>query len=133
MVPASIGQTDPWAESVPGRRPKDYIEFKERTGKRLQRHIEKCVPEMADNIKFAECSTPLTIRDFANNPFGSIYGVKHKVGQYNPIPVTKAKGLFLAGQATVASGILGAIISAFLVCGFILGHQKLIKQIQEYK
>ena len=133
LVPVPIGQTDQWSDSLPGKRPKDYIEFKENTGKRLQRHIEKCVPEMAGNIQFAECSTPLTIRDFANNPFGSIYGVKHKVGQYNPIPVTKAKGLFLAGQATVASGVLGTIISAFVVCGFILGHQKLLKQIQKYK
>jgi all-trans-retinol 13,14-reductase len=118
---------------MPGNRPKDYIQFKENTGNRLQRYIEKCVPEIAGNILFTECSTPLTLRDFANNPFGSIYGVKHKVGQYNPIPVTKVKGLFLAGQATVAPGILGTVISAFLVCGFILGHQQLIKQLQKYK
>jgi all-trans-retinol 13,14-reductase len=133
IVPAPGRHTERWSDSNPRKRPKDYIEFKDNTGKRLQRHVEACVPEMAGNIQFAECSTPLTIRDFTNNPFGSIYGVKHKVGQYNPIPVTKVKSLFLAGQATVASGILGTAISAFLACGFILGHQKLIKQIQKYK
>ncbi|MCK5487359.1 MAG: hypothetical protein KAI86_14175, partial [Desulfobacterales bacterium] len=133
IVPASSGQTDRWSDSMPGQRPQDYIQFKESTGHKLQRHIEDWVPEIVGNIKFAECSTPLTLRDFANNPFGSVYGVKHKVGQYNPIPVTKVKGLFLAGQATVAPGILGTVISAFLVCGFILGHQQLIKQLQKYK
>jgi len=133
IVPARRGQVDRWSDSMPGNRPQDYIQFKENTGNRLQRYIEKCVPEIAGNILFTECSTPLTLRDFANNPFGSIYGVKHKIGQYNPIPVTKVKSLFLAGQATVAPGILGTVISAFLVCGFILGHQQLIKQLQKYK
>ena len=133
IVPASSGQTDRWSDSIPGQRPQDYIQFKESAGHKLQRHIENCVPEIVGNIKSAECSTPLTLRDFANSPFGSIYGVKHKVGQYNPIPVTKVKGLFLAGQATVAPGILGTVISAFLACGFILGHQQLIKQLQKYK
>jgi all-trans-retinol 13,14-reductase len=133
IVPESSQRANRWPDSMRGKRPQNYNQFKESTGHKLQKHIEKCLPEMAGNTKFAECSTPLTIRDFANNPYGSIYGVKHKVGQYNPIPVTKAKGLFLAGQATVASGILGAAISAFLACGFILGHQKLIAQIQKYK
>lgn len=133
IVPAPSGQWDGWSDSLPGKRPKDYIQFKENTGNRLERYIEKCIPEIAGNILFNECATPLTLRDFANNPFGSIYGVKHKVGQYNPISVTKVKGLFLAGQATVAPGILGTVISAFLVCGFILGHQQLIKQLQQYK
>jgi all-trans-retinol 13,14-reductase len=133
IVPALSGQVDRWSDSEIGKRPKNYIQFKENTGNRLQRHIEQCIPEIAGNILFNECSTPLTLRDFANNPFGSVYGVKHKVGQYNPIPLTKVKGLFLAGQATVAPGILGTVISAFLVCGFILGHQQLIKQLQKYK
>ena len=59
----------------------------------LQQFMESCIPEIEGNIRFVECSTPLTIRDFANNPFGSVYGVKHKVGQYNPLPLTKSKGL----------------------------------------
>jgi all-trans-retinol 13,14-reductase len=69
----------------------------------------------------------------ANNPFGSIYGVKHKIGQFNPMPVTKSKTLYLAGQAVVAPGIMGAVISAFLVCGFIIGHEQLLTQLQQFK
>lgn len=133
IVPTAGVQTRQWSDSVPGKRPQAYVEFKDHTAARLQGHIEKCIPEMAGKIQFSEFSTPLTIRNFVNNPFGSIYGVKHKVGQYNPTPVTKAKGLFLAGQATVAPGILGTVISACLVCGFIMGHQKLIRQILQYK
>ena len=133
IVPAPRHQTHQWADTAAGKRPADYFRFKEKIRSRLQQHIERCLPEIEGNIRFSECSTPLTLRDFANNPFGSVYGVKHKIGQYNPVPLTKSKGLFLAGQAVVAAGIMGAVISAFLVCGFILGHEQLIRQVQKLK
>jgi all-trans-retinol 13,14-reductase len=133
IVPAASTQMDQWLDSVQVKRPRDYAHFKEKIRRKLQRYIENCVPEIEGNIRFTECSTPLTLRDFTSNPFGSIYGVKHKVGQYNPVPLTKSKGLFLAGQAIVAPGILGAVISAFLASGFILGHEQLLKQLQDFK
>ena len=122
-----------WLYSSPGKRPKDYIHFKEKISLELQHYIERCLPEFTGNVEFVECATPLTLRDYANSPFGSIYGVKHKVGQYNPMPLTKAKNLYLAGQAVVAPGIMGAVISAFLVCGFIIGHKQLLTQVKQFK
>ena len=133
IVPAPRNQTLQWTDTFAGKRPADYAQFKEKIRIRLQQHIERCLPEIEGNIEFSECSTPLTLRDFANNPCGSVYGVKHKVGQHNPVPLTKSKGLFLAGQAVVAAGVMGAVISAFVVCGFILGHKQLIRQVQEFK
>ena len=133
IVPAPSHQTHQWTDTAAGKRPADYVRFKEKIRINLQQHIERCLPEIEGNILFSECSTPLTLRDFANNPFGSVYGVKHKIGQYNPVPLTKSKGLFLAGQAIVAPGVMGAVISAFVVCGFILGHKQLIRQVQEFK
>ena len=131
IVPAHLAEMGRWLDSAPGRRPKEYADFKAKLGHQLQRHIEKCLPELAGNIEFIECSTPLTLRDYTNSPFGSIYGAKHKIGQYNPMPLTKAENLYLAGQAVVAPGVMGAVISAFLVCGFIIGHQNLLTQLQQ--
>ena len=133
IVPAQMIEMNRWLDSSPGKRSEDYVHFKEEISHELQRHIEHCLPEIAGNVRFVECATPLTLRDYANSPFGSIYGVKHKVGQYNPMPLTKAKNLYLAGQAVVAPGIMGAVISAFLVCGFILGHKQLLTQVQQFK
>ena len=96
-------------------------------------NVEQSIPGIAENIEHVDCATALTLRDFAHQPLGSMYGVKHRIGQYNPLPLTKAKNLFLAGQAVVAPGIMGAVISAFLVCGFIIGHKQLLKQIQNYR
>jgi all-trans-retinol 13,14-reductase len=133
IVPAQIIEMNRWLDSRSGKRPEDYINFKEKIGHELLRHIERCLPEVAGEVRFVECATPLTFRDFANSPFGSIYGVKHKIGQYNPVPLTKVKDLYLAGQAVVAPGIMGAVISAFLVCGFIIGHQQLLAQVRQFK
>jgi all-trans-retinol 13,14-reductase len=133
IVPASRSDTDPWAQSLSGKRPQDYHQFKAEIAIKLRQYIERSIPELAGNIEHAECATALTLKDFTHNPFGSLYGVKHRIGQYNPLPLTKAKNLFLAGQAIVAPGVMGAIISAFLVCGFILGHKQLLKQIQTYR
>ncbi len=133
IVPASRKDTDPWAQSLSGKRPQDYRQFKDKIAFKLRQYIERSIPELAGKIEHAECATALTLRDYTHNPFGSMYGVKHRIGQYNPLPLTKAKNLFMAGQAIVAPGIMGAIISACLVCGFILGHRQLLKQIQNYR
>jgi all-trans-retinol 13,14-reductase len=129
ICPASIDETGEWAGSVPGKRPGSYKEFKKRTAERMLRHIEARCPEFAGKIKCVELSTPLTLRDYTNNPFGSMYGVKHRIDQYNPLPVTRLKGLYLAGQSIISPGILGAMISGFIVCGGILGHDFLHKEL----
>jgi all-trans-retinol 13,14-reductase len=133
ICPATYAKMNRWSDSSTGKRPEDYLEFKEEIGNKLRSRIEACCPQISETLKFTEIATPLTLRDFSNNPFGSLYGVKHKVGQYNPLPLTKAEGLYLAGQAIVAPGVLGAIISAFLVCGFIFGHGRLLKQLNKFK
>lgn len=133
IVPAEMSEMKRWFDSRPGRRPGDYIRMKEKIGQDMQRYMERCLPETVGKIGFVESATPLTLRDFTNSPHGSVYGVKHKIGQYNPMPLTKAKNLYIAGQAVVAPGIMGAIISAFLVCGFIVGHEQLLTQIRQFK
>jgi len=122
MCPADLAETNPWKDSFTGSRSEGYMKFKEEITGRMLRHIEAACPELRGKIRPVDCSTPLTMRDYANNPFGSMYGVKHKTEQYNPFPTTRLPGLFLAGQSIVSPGLLGAIISAFVACGNILGN-----------
>jgi all-trans-retinol 13,14-reductase len=58
-----------------------------------------------------------------------MYGTGHTIDQFNPIPATRIPGLLLAGQSVVAPGILGAVISAFLTCGFIIGHDTIREEL----
>jgi len=131
ICPMSKEQTKPLIDPVSQERSADYKLLKEEISEKMVRSIRASCPEIAEKITDVTCATPLTLRDYTNSPFGSLYGVKHKIGQYNPMPVTRLKGLFLAGQATTAPGIMGAMMSGFLACGTILGHEKLQKELKQ--
>jgi all-trans-retinol 13,14-reductase len=89
---------------------------------RMLDHFVSFYPDLKGRVHVLDFSTPLTLRDYSGSPFGSMYGAKHRIEQYNPFPMTSVKGLYLAGQSIVAPGLLGTIISAFLACGNMLGH-----------
>ncbi|PJB32619.1 MAG: NAD(P)/FAD-dependent oxidoreductase [Deltaproteobacteria bacterium CG_4_9_14_3_um_filter_65_9] len=127
IFPALPETTRAWDDSATGNRPGSYRRFKEGIAGRMEHLVKRYCPELGEATACAEVSTPLTVRDFGNAPSGGLYGVKHKVGQYNPVPLTRVKGLYLAGQAVTSPGILGAALSGFMACGNILGHDRLIK------
>ena len=131
ICPMSKEQTKPLIDPVSQERSANYKLLKEEMSEKMVRSIKVSCPEIAEKIIDVTCATPLTLRDYTNSPFGSLYGVKHKIGQYNPMPATRLKGLFLAGQAVTAPGIMGAMMSGFLACGTILGHEKLQKELKQ--
>lgn len=130
ICPTLFAEAASWGSSRFGKRPEEYRQYKEQNLARMQRQIERTYPDIADNIQYIEGATPLTIRHFCNSPLGGLYGVKHMVGQYNPHPATRIPGLFLAGQAVVAPGLMGAVISGFLACGTLLGHDRMRKELK---
>jgi all-trans-retinol 13,14-reductase len=130
IMPMAGELTAPWAESRLGHRPADYRAFKGRMMENMQERLRMSCPELAAATTWTEGATPLTMRDYAHSPFGSLYGVKHRVGQFNPQPATKVPELWLAGQAVAAPGVMGAITSALLVCGKIVGQERIRKELQ---
>lgn len=130
IFPATFAEAATWRESGPGRRPEGYRLFKEQALDRMRRQIERLSPDLAGDMRSFGGSTPLTIRDFCNSPAGGLYGVKHMVGQYNPLPATRMKGLYLAGQALVSPGVMGAMLSGLLACGTILGHEHMREELK---
>jgi all-trans-retinol 13,14-reductase len=130
ICPMSLEQARPLIDPVSQERSADYKNLKEEITEKMVRSIKTSYPQIAEKITDLTCATPLTLRDYTNSPFGSLYGVKHKIGQYNPMPATRLKGLFLAGQAVAAPGVMGAMMSGFLACGAIIGHEKLQKELK---
>lgn len=129
IAPGSIQDVAAWKSSKLGKRPIEYRKHKQKRLDRMRTSLIKHVPEI-ESVQFIEGATPLTLRDYMNTPTGSLYGIRHTVNQFNPAPATKIPGLLLAGQSIVAPGLLGAVISAFLTCGFIIGHNKLRKELR---
>jgi all-trans-retinol 13,14-reductase len=132
LCPASIKEVEKWKNSTRGNRSPEYIEFKEMTGQRMLDHFVSFFPDLRGKLDAVEFSTPLTLGDYTGSPFGSMYGVKHRIEQYSPFPMTNIKGLHLAGQSISAPGLLGTMISAFLACGNILGHDFLRGELKRW-
>ncbi|WP_432823836.1 phytoene desaturase family protein [Trichloromonas sp.] len=122
--------TRQWGGSTTGRRADSYGEYKQSTAAKLLRRIESSCPELSGRVDVVETATPLTMRDYVHAPSGALYGVKHKVGQYNPMAQTRAKNLFLAGQATASPGVMGGMLSGFLACETIVGHDRLRNKVK---
>jgi len=128
---APPGEAKRWRDSLPRARSLDYLRFKEQITEEIGKHLEAKCPEFAGHVNYVGCSTPLTLRDQTNSPYGSLYGAKHRIEQYNPLPLTKLGNLFLAGQSIVAPGVLGAMISGFVACGSVVGHELLRKDLKQ--
>lgn len=119
-----------WAESTRSNRSESYKQHKRDLLTKLELEIYRRLPSLKGKVNFVDGATPLTLKEYCSTPTGSLYGVRHETSQFNPAPVTKVHGLTLAGQSIVAPGILGAVISAYLTCGIITGHDAIHGQLR---
>lgn len=130
MGAASWSDFMPWRGSVTGRRPAAYTLCKERLVASLLERLRSACPEL-EGLRIVEAATPLTMRDWAASPRGSLYGLRHTAEQFPLLPMTRIKGLLLAGQSVLLPGILGAMVSAMVACSLLVGLEPLRKELRQ--
>lgn len=126
--PGDMAAYEQWSDSRPGRRPEAYKRFKAKRLAAVWDAVRKAYPEIA-HATVVDGGTPLTNRDFLTSPGAGLYGAKHSLSQFNPLPITKIPHLWLAGQSVVAPGILGTAISAIVASGLVLGMDVIHKEV----
>lgn len=94
-------------------RVEDYRARKKALGDALLESVCPHVEEWLGRLELIDAATPITFSDQLNAPHGALYGIKHLALDMPLLPRTRVGGLFLAGQAIVAPGIMGAICSGF--------------------
>jgi len=122
----------PWRESRTGLRTKDYQSHKRALAERVLAVVRRKWPEAAGQVHVVDSFSPLTFRDYTLTPCASAFGIKKSVatGRAGRIAAaTRLKGLFLAGQSVVLSGVVGTVISSVKACAEILGWRRLIGRI----
>lgn len=75
-----------------------------------------------------DVSTPLTLRDWAASPQGSVYGLLRSVKnplQYSMLTRMPVRSLYLAGQNAIAPGLLGVMLSVLRGVGEVVGRSNL--------
>jgi len=122
----------PWRGSRTGSRTKDYQSHKHALAQRVLSVIQQKWPEAADKMRIVDSFSPLTFRDYTMSPVGSAFGIKKSVTTRlagRIAAATRLKGLLLAGQSVILSGVVGTVISSVKACAGILGRRHLLERI----
>jgi len=119
--PSFPEETARWAESTTGNRPADYLAFKADRSARIVGRIYRACPEYRGRLHLLDSASLLTYRDWLNSPTGAAYGIKQKTHQLNLLGRLPLTNLFAAGQSAILPGVVGAMMSAFVVCRSLLG------------
>lgn len=110
-----------WRDSKPGQRSPEYREYKQRRVERIRERVVKAYPEYSRSYRILDAASVLTLRDYLNTPYGSAYGIKQKIGQFNLFGRLPLRNLYAAGQSSVLPGLVGAMMSSFIVGRIIIG------------
>jgi len=114
-----------WENTRWKHRGPDYDDFKQHLRTRLINALEEHVPAARGRIDYAELSTPLSTRHFANFPHGEIYGLNATPERFRAKSLGARTGicnLYLTGADACSSGVTGALFGGVITASLILGR-----------
>ncbi len=118
--PSCFMDIEAWKDSSTGMRPQAYYDYKKKKVEKTVERILKVFPQYKGRLKVIDSASMLTFRDYLNSPDGTAYGIKQKVGQYNLVGKLPLRNLYAAGQSSLLPGIVGAMMSSFIVARSII-------------
>ena len=120
----TIEETEKWQDTTLGNRPAGYAAYKRSKADAIKRRMFKVLPECEAGFRELATASMLTFRDYLNNPYGCAYGIKQKMGQWNVFGQLPIRRLYAAGQSASLPGIVGAMISSFIVARSLVGKNE---------
>jgi len=120
-----------WENSKTGKRPQNYYNYKTKKQKQIINRILHQFPIYKNKLKVLDAATMLTFRDYLNSPFGCAYGIKQKMNQYNLFGKLPLKNIFAAGQSAALPGLIGAMMSSFIIARLLIGKEEYNKFIND--
>ena len=118
-----------WHDTATGKRGDDYQQAKMAAAQSMIDIAAKVLGPLGDYI-LLDISTPLTMRDWAASPEGSIYGLMRSVNsdlQYAVLTRMPLRSLYLVGQNAIAPGLLGVTLSVLRGVGEVVGRGRFQK------
>ncbi|HYA14646.1 MAG TPA: NAD(P)/FAD-dependent oxidoreductase [Syntrophales bacterium] len=131
MTTSDIEEWRKWEGTTSGRRGRGYAEAKAEKARFFIDEASKLFGYLK-GMKILDIYTPLTIRDRVNSPNGSAYGVLRSTKQLMKtasLRRTSIGGLFLAGQNSLAPGIMGTMLGSFQTVRNIIGYERFTREI----
>ena len=112
-------------------RSEEYENFKRDIAAEMIGTAEQRWGDLCGSIEPLAVGTPLTFKDELTAPEGCAYGAMHCLGQFNPDIRTRVSGLYLSGQSTLMTGVVGSSISGLVGAGEILGLESLWEEVRK--
>lgn len=111
-----------------------YYQYKKELEQHVLSVVEEIYPGISEHVINTYSSSPLTFRDYLNNPDGNFYGILKDCN--NPAktminPRTKVKNLLLTGQNIVFHGVLGGVVGAFVTVFEILDKNVILNEVKK--
>ena len=131
MARNGIDEWRKWEGTTSGRRGEDYVEAKEEKARFFIDEASKLFGHLR-GMKILDIYTPLTIRDRVKSPGGSAYGILRSTGQLMKaasLKRTSIAGLFLAGQNSLAPGVMGTMLGSFQTVRQIISHERFAREV----
>ncbi len=110
-----------WTDSSTGRRPASYCAYKQEKTGRLMERVVKEFPEYEGRLEVLDSASMLTFRDYLHSPWGCAYGIKQQAGQFSLFGRLPIRNVYVAGQSSALPGVVGAMMSSFIVARMMLG------------
>ncbi len=135
VTPVEYSSFSPWEGSPWKNRGQKYDDLKEKISQQLLAYLYRYLPQTKGKVDFYELSTPLSTKHFQGYPNGEMYGLESSPARFKNRfikPRTPIKGLFLAGQDIVCSGVGGGIMSA-IICVSAMKNTNYVSKIARQK
>ena len=113
------------------KRTNEYKTWKQEQGQQLIDAVDRKWDGLLDGFRVINTASPLTFRDELKYVQGSAYGVQHRTDQFSIGARTRLPGLWLSGQSTLLTGILGASLSALVTVGGMVGMESLWEEVRD--
>ncbi len=115
-----------WYGTHTGNRGEEYKQAKMKVAQSMIEIAGSVLGPLGDYM-ILDISTPLTMRDWAASPEGSIYGLMRSVTtdlRYAVLTRMPVRSLYLVGQNAIAPGLLGVTLSVLRGVGEVAGRGK---------
>ena len=120
-----------WENTRVGKRGETYEKYKQERCRRMEELCYRICPELKGRLQFLAAASQLSYRDYLS-PYGSAYGIRQKVGQFNIFGRLPVKNFYAVGQNALLPGAFGAMQSSFILWRKIIGENAYRQEINNF-
>ncbi len=129
-----FGEVAAWQGSRLGRRPADYVAYKERLSDAAIDRVEREFPGLRGRVRRRCASTSLTNLHYTRSALGGSMGVRQDIryqADHHLRPRNRLRNVFLAGQSLGTPGITGCVVTSAMLCDAIRPEMNLLRRLRE--